>query len=227
MELALKQSLDVRVVALPEGTPTRPTIRPASRRGSTTAEAYAVHRVRLELDARARPAARVPAGAGGAERDPGVARAPRRVAARERPARPDGGAADDRRRVARLGALAAPRGRRRQARAERPRRRARAPRARSPCSPSSAPEHFDSELNRALRSHLARRRPPSGRADAGRGAGRPSRTPRRSTRRPPGAPPAPARAPPAPRARRRRRRARRRSSRPSSPRVREAASRLV
>jgi len=49
MELAIKQGLDVRVVALPEGSD--PADDPAGFEGRLeTAEAYAVHRVRLELD---------------------------------------------------------------------------------------------------------------------------------------------------------------------------------
>ena len=105
-----------------------------------TAEPYAVHRVRLELDrARDRQLAylrvqEVP------ERDPRVARAPRRVAARERPARPDRRAArrPGRPRSARA-ALAARRGGRGQAGAERPRRRPRASRSWAACSRRSAP----------------------------------------------------------------------------------------
>ena len=150
MELALQRGFEVKVVVAAEGHGPGRRSRTASRRASPTAEPYAVHRVRLELDARARSAARVPPRAGRAQRVPGVARAPRGVAARERPARPDRAAARSRSAATIAGrrrvAEAARGGR--AARAERARRRARASEARRGCSPSSGPSTSTIALHR-------------------------------------------------------------------------------
>ena len=92
MELALKQGFEIRVVALPKGKD--PADDPAGFEARLDeAEAYAVHRVRLELDrARDKQHAylRVQDILNG---DPRVARAARCVAAGERPARPHRSAA--------------------------------------------------------------------------------------------------------------------------------------
>ena len=158
MELATSLGFDVRVVTLPKGQD--PADAPAgfeARLGG--AESYIVYRVRLELD---RTPDRQEAFVRGA-RDPAAQRGLAGVAGRAAPAGgpaepaegdalgPD---AEGRRADAHRGALAEAAREGRPARAERARRLRRASRRSSSCSPSSRPEHFDSELHRRFRAHL-------------------------------------------------------------------------
>ena len=148
MELALQRGFEVKVVSLPKGKD--PADDPAGFEARLAdAEAYAVHRVRLELDrARDRQHAylRVQDVLNSRAR---VARAARGVAARERPARPDGAAARGRRRHdGRSRRLAEAARGERPARAQRARRRAARTRSSARILAELGPEHFDDPLNR-------------------------------------------------------------------------------
>ena len=152
MELAIKQGFDVRVV-----TPRRRGSRGRSRWfRAATRDRRALRGASGPARARSRTrqTARVPAGARRPERHPGVAGAPRRLAARERPARADD-SAPDRGQLDRLGGALSPRLIDAGEKLERSALAGvRAHPALRRVLAELTPEHLDSDVNRRLRDAL-------------------------------------------------------------------------